>query len=120
MSKKVELKPLTENALKQVIMDLDALNAEYKALDKRYEALEVKIMATLKPKDVRQYDDLRCTIVQAMRRTVNWKAETWSLARKVYTTPKAFKGYLVYLVKTYKKKPIKPSIKLTRVKIEEN
>jgi hypothetical protein len=123
MAKKKEtpepIKSLTESALKSAIEDLDALNAEYKELDKRYDALAEKILATMPVKDVRQYGQLRCTIIQAMRRTVNWKHETWALARKVYTTPNSFRGYLSYMVKTYKKKPTKASIKLSTIKTAE-
>jgi hypothetical protein len=120
MAKKKEVvEPLNEGALHRAICALDALNAEYKELDKRYDDLAAKILATMPPKDVRQYGQLRCTIVQAMRRTVAWKQETFTLARKVYPTPKAFRNYLLYLVKTYRKNATKPSIKLSMIKTAE-
>lgn len=113
---KGKIEPLTEGALKKAIFDLDALNQEYKELDKRYDALAAKVLATLDPKEIRQYDDLRCCIVQAWTRRVSWKEETLKLARRLYPSAKEFRRYLFGLVKLYPKKANKPSIKLTRVK----
>lgn len=120
VKKEVEkIEPLTEGALKRAILDLQELNGEYADLDKRWDALAAKIFATMPPKDTRQYDDLRCTIVQQLRRTVDWKKECYRLAHTLYPTLPAFREFLIYLVRHYKKKAIKASIKLSIVKDEE-
>lgn len=116
MAKKAEaIEPLTENKLKQAILDLQVLNEQYAALDKRYDDIAGKILATMPPKDVRQYGTLRCTIVQAFVRRVDWKKETFAMARELYSTKELFRGFLIHLVRAYKKKPNKPSVKLTIV-----
>lgn len=115
-----QLEPLTEGALKKAILDLQDLNEEYKELDKRYDALAAKILATMPPKDVRQYGALRCVIVQAMTRRVSWKDEALKLARRLYPTAAEFRRFLVRLVRDYPKKANKPSIKLSVVKTAED
>jgi hypothetical protein len=116
--KKKVIEPLKEGELKKAILDLQALDAEYTVLDKRYDVLAERILATMPPKDIRQYGSLRCCIVQAWRRTVNWKHECLVLARK-YLSAKEFRKFLFDLVKTYQKKPNKASIRLTIIRTEE-
>lgn len=113
-----ELEPLKEGALKKAILDLQDLNEQYAELDKKWDALAEKILATMPPKDVRQYGNLRCIIVQAWQRRVDWKRECVKLARELYPTAAAFRVFLAGLAKSYKRKPNKPSVKLTVVKGE--
>ena len=115
-TKKVVVEPLNESALKTAIEKMHDLDAEYAALDKRYDLLAAGVLATMKPKDVRQYGMLRCTIVQAIRRTVDWKGEASRLARKLFPAPEALRAFVRELAKRYPRKPIKASIKISVLK----
>ena len=118
-AKKEKLEPLGESALKREIEALQDLNEQYKALDKKYDAAAAKVLATLKPKDVRRYGQLQCVIVQQLRRTVDWKGEASSMARRLYPTAAELRQYLIRLARRYPRKAIKPSIRLTMLKTEE-
>jgi len=115
-TKEIKLEPLKEGALKKAILDLQDLSEQYEELDKKWDALAEKILATMPPRDVRQYGELRCTIVQAWQRRVDWKRECLKLARELFPTASAFKAFLYRLVKAYRKKANKPSIKLSIIK----
>jgi CCR4-NOT transcriptional regulation complex NOT5 subunit len=118
-AKKEKLEPLGESALKREIEALQDLNEQYKALDKKYDASAAKVLATLKAKDVRRYGQLQCVIVQQLRRTVDWKGEASSMARRLYPTAAELRQYLIRLARRYPRKAIKPSIRLTMLKTEE-
>jgi hypothetical protein len=117
--KQEKIEPLEEDELKKAILALQALNKKYEALDAQYDFLAARVLATMPPRDVRQYGNLRCCVVQMMRRSVDWKKEALGMARRLYPSATEFKRYLFALVKTYKKKAAKPSIKLTVAKTEE-
>ena len=116
--KKLTIEPLDEAALKKTILELKAIKAEIKQLEADADKLSESILATMPPKDVRQYGLLRCVIVQAFTRRVTWKDETFALARKLYPSPRALRGFLVGLVRRYPKKKNKAGIRLTEVKEE--
>jgi hypothetical protein len=119
MAIKKEVQPLTENALKQAIDRLWDIKAEQDKLDEEYKRIGGTVLATLQPKDVRQYGRLRCTIIQNMNRGISWKEEATSLARKLYPTFPEFRKYLVSLVRRHPKKPGKAFFKLTMVKTSD-
>jgi adenine C2-methylase RlmN of 23S rRNA A2503 and tRNA A37 len=73
----------------------------------------------LKAKDVRRYGQLQCVIVQQLRRTVDWKGEASSMARRLYPTAAELRQYLIRLARRYPRKAIKPSIRLTMLKKAE-
>lgn len=114
--KKEVIEPLSERLLKLEIERLFDIKAQQDELDKKFEASADKVLATLDPKDVRQYDDLRCFVVQNMNRGVSWKEEARLLAKRLYPTAELFRRYTVSLVRKYPRKPGKAFLKLTVVK----
>ena len=123
-----KLEPLGEAALRSTFLELQHLNEQYADLDRKWDDLAAKVLATMPPGDVRQYDDLRCMVVQAWARRVDWKKECLELARKLaavvlsddVTLVRGFtlRRFLVGLVKRYTKKANKPSVQLKYVKTE--
>lgn len=110
---------LSEDKLKAAIFQLHKIKQQQDALDEEYKRIGATVLSTLKPKDVRQYGKLRCTIIQNMNRSVSWKAEATSLARKLYPTVGEFRRYLVSLVRRHPKKPGKAFFKLTMLVSDE-
>jgi hypothetical protein len=119
-AKKEKLEPLGESALRKEIELLNDLNQQYKELDKKYDAAAARVLATLKPKDVRRYGQLQCVIVQQLRRSVDWKGEASKLARKLYPTAAELRQYLIRLARLYPRKAVKPSLRITVLKTEED
>jgi uncharacterized protein (UPF0335 family) len=116
MPKKEKSGPLSEGKLKSAIERLYQIKSEKDDLDAEFEEVAATVLATLDPKDVRQYGQLRCTIMQNMNRGISWKKEWTAVARKLYPTAKAFRAYLVDIVKRHPKKPGKAFTKITWIK----
>ena len=106
---------------------MQELKDQYDELDRKWDKLAAGILATMPPGDVRQYNDLRCMVIQAWARRVDWKKECLELARNFSLVALGhtelaigftLRNFLVRLVKRYKKKANKPSVKLIYVKTE--
>ena len=119
MPKKEKIEPLKEAQLKAAIERLYQISLDIDDLDTEFKEVAATVLATLPPKDVRQYGLLRCRIMQNMNRGVSWKKEATALARKLYPTVADFRRYLVSLVQRYPKTPGKPFVKLTYLKSAE-
>ena len=108
--------PVSEGILKAKIERMNEIGNEIDALNLEWDKQASFVLATLKVKDVRQYNQLKCIVQQNMNRGLNWKKEATALARKLYPAAADLRKYVVALARRYPRKPGKPYVKLYKIK----
>jgi predicted metal-dependent hydrolase len=106
-ARKVKITPIThlsEDVVKEKILEMEDIRQEMVAVKKRYDAIGKELMAHLGPKGVRQYDNLKFVVIQPFGRSIKWKDEASRLAKLLYPTRDKFRKYLSGVARRYPKK----------------
>lgn len=106
--------PLSRKELRSYVRRMFAIKARIKDQQKRFTALEVRVIATLGIHGLFQSDQFRCLVVQSRQRKIKWREVAMSIAKTHYGKNKmAFRRWLRELVKAHPKQKCKPFAKLT-------
>ncbi len=112
-------KPLDAVELHEYMDDMNSLKQSIKALEKQYDEKAARVIATLKPGGVFQYNLLKMTVIQQWRRKIDWKHLAFSLARQVYPNRKEFFFWVKQLSRSHKKEPQNPYVLVSQLKLKK-
>jgi hypothetical protein len=115
-TKVVAISQLSEDDIKEKVMELKRIKTEMKILHAQYEVITKELIAHLGNKAVRQYDTLKFCVITRMARSIQWKKEAGRLAKLLYPHVKEFRKYLTGLARRNPKKPSKPFVQLFELK----
>lgn len=109
-------KPLDAVELQEYMDGMYSLKQSIKALEKQYDEKAARVIATLKPGGVFQFNLLRMSVVQQWRRKIDWKHLAFSLARQLYPNRKEFFFWVKALSRSHKKEPQSPYVLVSQLK----
>lgn len=114
--KVVAISHLSEDDIKEKVMELKRIKTEQKTLQAQYDGIAKELIAHLGSKAVRQYDTLKFCVIERMARNIQWKKEAGRLAKLLYPHVKGFRKYLTGLARRNPKRPGKPYVQLFELK----
>jgi hypothetical protein len=96
------------------VMEMHKLKAQINAMEKDYKAKQATLIGSLGGMHLRiiEFNEFRCAVVRAMRRTIPWREIAVGLARQLWDKA-GVKRWARSLVKTYPKKAVGPSVRIT-------
>ena len=101
--------------IRVAIMKMHKLKIQIAELEGQHKDLQTEVVSTLGLKGVLEFNNLRCKIVQAFRRTVPWKKLAFGLAKKLFPEPVVYRKWLKSVVHNYRKKACEPYALITVV-----
>src|ERR1039457_589434 len=84
--------------IRVAIMKMHKLKVQIAELEGQHKELQAEVVSTLGLKGVLEFNNLRCKIVQAFRRTVPWKKLAFGLAKKLFPEPADYRKWLKSVV----------------------
>jgi hypothetical protein len=101
--------------IRVAIMKMHKLKCQIAELEGQRKDLQTEVISTLGLKGVLEFNNLRCKIVQAFRRTVPWKKLAFGLAKKLFPEPADYRKWLKSVVHNYRKKASEPYALITTI-----